>query len=345
MRTLIKNRLSLLQCLLVIFFLGFLPLAAAERISYVTFAPLIEKYGLRHERESLTGRELFSGNGYQVVLCNGMSTMVVNDKLIVLKQRVKSIKGMVAVSEHDMVRLERILKKTHDSSVASCLPIKKVVIDPGHGGKFRGTRGRNGLTEKQVVLDIALKLRDLLKAKGIKVIMTRETDQHLASNLNEDLNRRVAIANREHPDLFISIHANWFKKPSVRGFEIYYSNNKPAPNYRQLMKSKMGSNGPLSSDIAKVLAYALKDEYKKQTLDLAKEIQKSFKPLTLDRGIREKSFRVIKGTQCPSILLEVEYMSNKEGCQDLGRDSYRARVSEKICQGILNFGRKIGSPR
>jgi len=203
-----------------------------------------------------------------------------------------------------------LLKEPAVSSGKSFSYIKKVVIDPGHGGCFRGTRGSNDLLEKDIVLDIGLKLKGILEARGIKVVMTRETDRQLSSNLNKDLDRRAAVANMERPDLFISIHANYCEDESVRGFEIYYSNHKPASNC------------------------------KKQTIDLANEVKKSLDSLIKDRGVRAKDFRVIKKAECPAILVEVEYLSNKSACQDLSKESYRLDIAKKLLDAILNFGRK-----
>lgn len=321
------------------------PGVASEQNNYILLTPLIEKYDLRHEKETLTGRESFSGNGYQVVLCPGMATMLVNDKLIILKERAKSINGTIALAKPDEAKLETLLKHSTPSNYNPETTIKKVVIDPGHGGEYRGCRATNGLLEKNLVLDIGLKLRDLLEAKGIKVVMTREKDQQLSPNLNEDLNQRAAIANREQPDLFLSIHANWCKDTKVRGFEVYYCDRKPKVDYRKLNPANFGSITSSNSDVAKVLATTLNGEYKKQTLDLSKEIQKSFKSLTENRGIRDRNFRVIKQTECPAILVEIEYLSNKEASQELSQDNYRNQMAEKLCQAIINFGQKIDFSR
>lgn len=313
---------------------------AADSLNYVCLTPLIKKYGLRHEREPLTGRETFSGNGYRLILCPGMSTMMVNNKLTILKQQTKLINGAIALPASDINKIEALFKVSEENLSKRLSPLKKIVIDPGHGGKFRGTQGRNGLREKDVVLDIGLKLRTLLQVRGIKVVMTRETDRHLAVNLNRDLDRRVAIANREQPDLFISIHANWCRKPSVHGFEIYYSPNKAVSKHTKLGHQKTGSYTSLSREVNRVLAYALRDEYKKQTLDLAKEIQKEFYHRSNNRGIRKAGFRVIKKTECPSVLVEIEYMSNKKQCRKLGQKAYRQQIAEELSRAILKFGDK-----
>src|SRR3989339_161738 len=201
-------------------------LAGADtKVSYVTLNQLAQKYNLKHEKDDLTGREMFSGNGYNLIASRGMTSIMVNNKFTVLEQKLKSINGQLALSTGDFSKIETIMTEPHrkDISARTKGVIRKVVIDPGHGGDFRGCKGRNGLCEKDVNLDVSKRLRDLLENNGIKVTLTRTTDRPLSANLNEDLNSRVDVANREQPDLFISIHCNWSNNSDVRGFEIFYS--------------------------------------------------------------------------------------------------------------------------
>lgn len=318
-----------------------LSLDASERVNYIHLKQLTEKYVLQHERDPVTGREVFLGNGTEIVICSSMFTMLINGRLTTLFYRSRTIKGEIAVSSIDSRKIESLLKESTGNHDNHRYRIKKVVIDPGHGGKFGGARGRNGVLEKNIVLDIALKLRIVLQKKGIKAVMTRTRDVHLSPHLNEDLNRRVAIANREQPDLFISIHANWTANSSARGFEIYYHNNKPV-SHSKIRLDRLGVKPTVNRATQNILNHALCDEYQKETIEFAREIQREFNHLpTNNRGIRKANFRVIKKTECPSVLVEVDFLSNRIACKKLCQDSYRLSLARRLSQAILNYQNKL----
>ncbi len=308
------------------------------KISYITLGQLAQKYNLKHEKDNLTGREVFSGNGYNIIASSGMTSIMVNNKFTVLDEKLKSINGQLAISRGDFSRVENILAEPHRKEIA-VRPrgvIRKVVIDPGHGGDFRGCKGRNGLCEKEVNLDVAKRLRELLEEKDIKVVMTRTTDRSLSANLNEDLRARVEVGNREQPDLFISIHANWSNDSSVRGFEIYYS---PENNVLPSLNSRsIGDDRPDDRQTQKALSYILKDEYSRRTVEIAKAIQKQFNKLpTEDRGVRKANFKVVKYSEYPSILVEMGFLSNKTEAANLSRDAYRQDVAELMRDAVISY--------
>jgi len=313
-------------------------IAADSKITYVTLSQLAQKYNLKHEKDNLTGREVFSGNGYNIIASNGMTSIMVNNKFTVLEQKLKSIKGQLAISKSDFSRVESILTEPHrkEMTVKPKGVIRKVVIDPGHGGDFRGCKGRNGLCEKEVNLDVSKRLRELLEEKDIKVVMTRTTDRSLSANLNEDLNSRVEVGNREQPDLFISIHCNWSNDSSVKGFEVYYSSeNSVQPS---LSSRSIGDDKPDDRQTQRALSYILKDEYSRRTIEIAKAIQKQFNKLpTEDRGVRKANFKVVKYSEYPSILVEMGFLSHKAEAANFKRDSYRQEVAELIKDAIISY--------
>ncbi|MEK7449917.1 MAG: N-acetylmuramoyl-L-alanine amidase [Planctomycetota bacterium] len=339
--------MHLKQHLIIIFFVLICLTAPSFSIftetgpEYVPLNQLALKYGLRHERDPITGRETFSGNGYQMTLCAGMSSVMINNKLTFLDNEAKIVDGKIAVPSNNFTRIATMLKEysqQEQDRTEENNTIKKVVLDAGHGGIFRGARGKNGLLEKQITLDVAKRLKKILEEKDITVIMTRERDANLAPSLDEDLQRRIDIANREQPDLFISIHANWCSDSSVRGFEIYYCEEKPVSNHKIKLDRINQSDDSLDNDTKKVLNYVLRDEYKKETQDLAEEIKDAFEKLnTPDRGIRNARFKVIKKTECPSLLVEMDYLSNKTACHKLATTSYRQQIAEKLGEAILNY--------
>lgn len=188
----------------------------------------------------------------------------------------------------------------------------KVVIDPGHGGYQPGAIGVNGLKEKDVTLDIGLKVRDALKAKGIDVVMTRETDKFVS------LQDRVTFTNKQLADLFVSIHANSFNG-NVKGTEVlYYDRAFPQPDY------------PASPEMEALT------EYSKQ---LAQSLQTTFvnEIGTVNRKIKPDAAYVIRRGTIPSALVETAFIDNVEDAKLLASPSGRTQMANAIANGIAKL--------
>lgn len=127
------------------------------------------------------------------------------------------------------------------------LSVRRVALDPGHGGKDLGTTSPLGLLEKEVVLDIALRLRRLLEQAAFEVVMTRDTDEAIP------LRQRTAFANAQRADVFISIHVNWVKRSQARGIETYYLGPTDDPSLRQLVAHENRDSGYALADFRKLL--------------------------------------------------------------------------------------------
>lgn len=188
---------------------------------------------------------------------------------------------------------------------------KVIVIDPGHGGKDPGAQF-GGLKEKDINLDVALRLRQILEAKGCKVIMTREIDKdYFAPGMvggrmakRVELNKRIGIASANQADLFISIHTNSFSRTSY-GAETYYH-----------FKSTAGKA-------------------------LAERIQKELSVIQPDnkRTAKAGDYYLINQTKMPSVLVEIGFMSNSRERKLLVNDSYKNSVAAAIGQGIETYFR------
>ncbi len=175
----------------------------------------------------------------------------------------------------------------------------RIVLDPGHGGKDVGALSNEAPAEKEIALDIALQVERLLKPKRLAVVLTRRTDEYLS------LSERARIANDNHAALFVSIHANSCADEKVSGFEIYYAAN--------------GSE--------------------KESLRAATLIQRSLKSAANvnDRGVRKRSFWVLYRANCPSVLVEAGYLSNKREASLLSKPSHRKKIAEGIANGISAY--------
>lgn len=219
--------------------------------------------------------------------------------------------------------------------------IKTIVIDAGHGGKDPGAIGRRAhLREKEMTLAVARKLRDILSGSGIKVVMTRDSDEFVS------LPRRADIANRSRADLFVSIHINSSRSKLMRGFECYYLSTATDDNARAVeafenssLKISEDASRERSDTLDKTLWDMTLTENRLESAELASYICDSItRSLTIgNRGIRAARFYVLKHTSMPSVLVEAGYISNRYEEMKLRDDSFLDRIAEAIADGILKY--------
>ena len=228
-----------------------------------------------------------------------------------------------------------------DRSLTRALGLKigRIVVDAGHGGHDTGTIGPNGLTEKELVLDVALRLGRLLETRlGADVIYTRDDDTFIP------LETRTAIANEHQADLFVSIHANSSSDPAARGVETYYLNFTSNPDALEVAARE--------NAVSQKSIFELQDLVKKITLkekieesrELASDVQQSLysgltaKHSTLrDRGVKKAPFVVLIGANMPSILAEISFVSNPTDEAKLETPEYRQKIAESLYKGVAKY--------
>jgi N-acetylmuramoyl-L-alanine amidase len=226
------------------------------------------------------------------------------------------------------------------------LKIGRIVIDAGHGGHDTGTIGPTGLMEKDICLDVALRLGKIIHQRlpGAEVVFTRSDDTFIP------LEERTRIANESKADLFISIHANSSHDHAARGIETYYLNLKGSPDAMEVA-SRENATAQESihdlEDIVKKIARSEKiDESREFAADiqesLAKRIQKLNKTVK-DRGVRKAPFVVLVGADMPSILTEISFLSNPADERLLKNPEHRQRVAEGLYQGVANYLQSLNS--
>jgi N-acetylmuramoyl-L-alanine amidase len=224
------------------------------------------------------------------------------------------------------------------------LKIGRIVIDPGHGGHDTGTVGPSGLQEKDLVLDISMRLKSLIEERlEGEVILTRTEDVFVA------LEERTAIANHTQADLFISIHANSSRNRRVSGVETFFLNFTTSPGVEEIAARENAS--------AKKTVFELQDLVQKITLnekvdeskEFAQIVQKTvssslYKPKTphRDRGVKQAPFIVLIGANMPSILSEISFVSNPMDEKLLKSTSYRQKIAEALCEGIASYAGNLG---
>jgi N-acetylmuramoyl-L-alanine amidase len=226
------------------------------------------------------------------------------------------------------------------------LKISRIVIDAGHGGHDTGTVGPTGLMEKDLCLDVALRLGKIIEAKlpGADIVYTRSDDTFIP------LEDRTRIANEAKADLFVSIHANSSPDHGARGVETYYLNLKGSPEAMEVAARENAASDHNVHDLEDLVKAITRTEKIDESRELAEDIQDSLskriqrtaKPVR-DRGVRKAPFVVLIGADMPSILTEISFLSNPSDEQLLKKPDYRQHIAEGVYQGVANYLQSMNS--
>ena len=224
------------------------------------------------------------------------------------------------------------------------LGVSRIVIDPGHGGHDPGAMG-NGVTEADLVLDVALRVEKLLqKIPGTEVVLTRRTDDFVA------LPERTAIANRESADLFLSIHANASEDGQARGIETYFlnfANNLSAASVAARENAASGQSMGALPDFVKAIALNNKLD---ESHDFATYVQRSMierlrvtNKTAKDLGVKQAPFVVLIGAAMPSVLAEISFVTNPQEAKLLKSSAYRQRIADALFAAIRKYQTSLRS--
>ncbi|MCU1252444.1 MAG: cell wall hydrolase/autolysin [Edaphobacter sp.] len=261
----------------------------------------------------------------------------------------KGRKGKVAVDVDALPARAAVPTADGETSLVRALGLKigRIVIDPGHGGHDSGTLGADGIEEKDVVLDVALRLGKLLHDRlGSEIIYTRSDDTFVP------LETRTAIANKAQADLFLSIHANSSPDASARGVETYYLNFTSSPDALETAaRENAVSDQSIHqlSDLVKKIA--LKDKIE-ESREFAGDVQQGLygglqkgNAGLKDRGVKKAPFVVLIGANMPSILAEISFVTNEKDARQLQEPEYRERVAESLYKGVAKYAGGLSGTR
>jgi N-acetylmuramoyl-L-alanine amidase len=222
------------------------------------------------------------------------------------------------------------------------LSLKRIVIDPGHGGVQTGAIAESGLAEKEVTLDVALRLQRLLANAPFEVLLTRESDKTLG------LEKRVSFANSNNADLFVSIHVNWMEPRTIRGPETFFVGPTDDPVTMKLVSIENRESDYSFSHLREALEKIYIDARRNESRTLAKTIQgrlygslKQSNPVLENRGVKTAPFAVLVGTQMPAILVEISCLSNSEEVKLLTTGDYREKIALALLDGIHSYAANI----
>jgi N-acetylmuramoyl-L-alanine amidase len=224
-----------------------------------------------------------------------------------------------------------------ETTARSAKAVRRIVIDPGHGGKDPGTVSARGIEEKRINLILAQELSDALREKeDYEVLMTRTDDSFIP------LEERAQLANRHNADLFISLHCNASLSTRMKGFEVYFlSENASDPHadaVARLENSPLALEGktPSPREVAAVLRSLVKTAYINESSSLGALIARAAAQRLSEPslGVKQAGFYVLRGAEMPAVLVEAGFLSNVKEAKLLQKASFRQRLIESLVTGI-----------
>lgn len=289
-------------------------------LEYVTLHDVAEFYGLPTDFE-FDDKTVFISDGPKMMeLTLGSRQAYLNGARHWLAFPVKHRNGQALISRADFSKV--IEPAMRPEIIKALQPVRKVVIDAGHGGKDNGAMGPYG-REKDYTLDVALRLQELLETDGIEVIMTRETDVFL------ELHERAAIANANPDAIFVSIHFNASENREAAGAEIFSLAPRGTPSdvdYFPIPKDPGVQKGTPVEDASYALSCAVHHSI---IGNLAQ----------FDRGIKRSRFAVLRLTRVPSVLVEGGFVSNVLEGRQIAQAAWRQKLASSIYDGIAGYQR------
>ena len=253
----------------------------------------------------------------------------INDLHVFLSDPIASDHGRFFISRRDVDDLIRPILFARATPAPE--PVRTIVIDPGHGGNDHGNENtRLHLQEKVYTLDVARRLARLLAASGFRVVMTRDRDQRV------ELEDRVALAQRVHADLFVSVHFNSFTTPNVSGAETYvmtpeYASSTPAAEHDTSMRVTDFPGNAFDHWNA-VLGYKV---HRNLVDALGAE----------DRGLKRYRYYVLRMCPCPAVLVEAAFLSNSFEGLKVSTAAYREKIADAICDGVKAYADTVERSR
>jgi N-acetylmuramoyl-L-alanine amidase len=239
-----------------------------------------------------------------------------------------------------VIALPPSLTKGGDYSLARQLGlgVQRIVIDAGHGGHDPGAHG-NGIVEKDLVLDIALRLQTLLAEQpGVEVVLTRDTDVFIP------LEERTAIANRAGADLFLSIHANASTRKEARGLETYYLNFASNPEAEAVAARENATSSQSMGHLPELVKAIALNNKLAESREFAGLVQtnmvrrlKQQNKTVRDLGVKQAPFVVLIGAAMPSVLAEISFLTNKTEASLLKQNAYKNRIAQALCDAVLKY--------
>ncbi|MCX5708939.1 MAG: N-acetylmuramoyl-L-alanine amidase [Candidatus Omnitrophica bacterium] len=307
---------------------------------YFSLLSLCDLNNVKWDYDPLTRTADLSRLDHRIKLQTGGKIIFVDGSPRKLNEPVEIYRGMLVIPVQFRNIFEAMFSKSAVGEAISFNKIKKVIIDPGHGGKDPGTPGRSGMPEKDIVLDIAKRLSGILKSYGVETVLTRSSDNFIP------LEKRAALTENSQADLFISIHANANNARSLSGFEVYCISPEISDYKRALSSARSSSLDLDKASLAspdmnlKAILWDMTYTYNRgEAIQLSRDICQSIGASVDTRiiGVKKANYCVLRGAYIPAILVEVGFLSNRKEEQLLNDPDYRQKIAEGIRRGIQDY--------
>jgi N-acetylmuramoyl-L-alanine amidase len=321
-----------------------LPAYKLQGLTYYPLDALCNYRGVGWEFDELSRTVRLSKAGHSISFFLFDNLLLIDGEPLEIRNITQLYQGKIVVPREFKESFDRIFKPADLAPPEYAkIKLKRVVLDPGHGGRDPGAISRSGLREKDVNLDVCRRLKELLKRSGVEVIMTRSSDEYIS------LSRRVDIANRSKADIFISVHSNANPSRRLNGFEVYYlaagaNNLSRAMNTARSVPLRM-EGAALASNSLNLRAILWDMAYTSGSAEsismsrsicriMDKELEAPF------LGAKEARFQVLRGVRIPAVLIEIGFLSNQYEERLLRSSSYRQKVAEAVLGGITSYSQK-----
>lgn len=302
---------------------------------------LCDRYRMSMQWDNVSQVVTLKFNDVKAMALAGSDVVFIEKESIQLSAPIRTVQSALVVPlDFERKVIERMRKLAGEGKPFVLRRIREIIVDAGHGGKDPGAIGRTGLREKEVVLDIAKRLKRTLQRDGMKVIMTRDKDEFI------ELGERTQIASRSRGDLFVSIHANSSPARNVQGLEVFLLRDLGAlekneaqrkENHRLLFNNLAMEND--SRDLENIIADMLYTHKQRESRSVATHLSTKTAKLAKikNRGVKQSRFFVLRNTLIPAILVEVGFLSNPKEEQLLRTTMYRQRIAEALAESIMDY--------
>jgi len=338
--------LRILICFLLVLTLpgcGGSPVVAPTLPSGIALQDVCDRYHVSWQWDGVTQVVMLEYKGNKAKALVGSPVVLLGREKIVLSSPLRRDHSTIYVPEdfEDKVLAPFGVSMGRMPQLEGFSRVHAIVIDAGHGGKDQGTMAPSGMNEKEIVLDIAKRLRVLLEGSGIKVIMTRDTDQFIT------LPQRTQIAAQSGADLFISIHVNSNQDKAIHGLLVYYIETIEK-RYLTEAQRKINEHiftqrlNPVASRTLQTIVADMMEALKTaQSQKLAKmivrEARQEGRLNVRGDGMRFCHFYVVRNTLVPAVLVETGFLSNRQERAKLVSPDHRQKIAEIIARGVLDY--------
>jgi N-acetylmuramoyl-L-alanine amidase len=312
------------------------PVTRLRNVDYVSLAEVARRFSLKLAwSKAELSQTLSDARGVRFKFENHQNDFYFDGLRVFLGRPVQMHEGVLWVSLLDVMKLVAPLFRPGDH--VAQLPARApqiIVLDPGHGGIDPGKENKRlGLNEKTLTLDVALRLRKLLEARGWRVLLVRDKDVELSKDKKTDLTLRNEFANRNKADLFVSIHFNSAERAT--GIETYTL----APQF-------MFTTGDDEGDGMTKVAYP-GNRFDHANLFLGEELHRALINglRAPDRGFKRARLAVLRMLDGPGVLVECGFLSNDDEARRIATPEYRQQIAEALATGVQNYAAALAALR